>query len=76
MLTALSVARDCQLIDRQDQVVMVTALPPSESSGARLEYTHSEDHRRTKVCPSSTSAILSKFFSVLRRVIVRNIFIL
>lgn len=42
MLTALSVARDCQMIDRHDHIVMVTGLPPSDVSPARLEYTCSE----------------------------------
>lgn len=42
MLTALSVARDCQMIDMHDHVVMVTGLPQSDVSPARLEYTCSE----------------------------------
>jgi hypothetical protein len=38
MLTALSVARDCQMIDRTDRVIHVTVLPPNESQGAHIEY--------------------------------------
>jgi len=49
VMTALSVARDCHMIGYSEKVVMVTALPPSGASPARVEWTHTEDNRRRQV---------------------------
>ena len=51
MLTALSVARECEIIEQQDKAVMVTVLPPSGNNPPRVEFTHSEDTRHEKVRP-------------------------
>ena len=40
MLTALSVARDCSMIDVNDSVVHLTVLPPADSRPPHIEYTH------------------------------------
>jgi len=40
MLTALSVAHDCSMIDVNDTVVHMTVLPPSDSRPPHIEYTY------------------------------------
>ena len=45
VMTALSVARDCDMIGLNERVVMVTALPPQGDAPARLEWTETEDNR-------------------------------
>ena len=50
MLTALSVARESQMIDRADRVIHITVLPPSESCGARVEYTNNSIQKIDGVC--------------------------
>jgi len=48
MLTALSVARDCCMVDVNDNVVHLTVLPPIDSRPPHIEYTY------TAVCKSDT----------------------
>lgn len=38
MLTALSVARDCQMIECNDRVINITVLCPGEYERPRIEY--------------------------------------
>ena len=40
MLTALSVAHDCSMIDVNDTVVHLTVLPPTDSRPCHIEYTY------------------------------------
>jgi len=40
MLTALSVAHDCSMIDANDTVIHLTVLPPGDSRPAHVEYTY------------------------------------
>jgi len=40
MLTALSVARDCCMIDISDCVIHLTVLPPTGSRPPHIEYTY------------------------------------
>jgi len=50
MLTALSVAHDCCMIDVTDSVIHLTVLPPTDSQPPHIEYTY------TAVCkPQSVS---------------------
>lgn len=47
MLTALSVARECGMVDRTDNIILVQAYPPdSNSSKAEIEFYYADD--RTK----------------------------
>ena len=46
MLTALSVARDCQMIDREDKVILVHAVAPNSKEKPSIEWTYAEDHRQ------------------------------
>ncbi|CAH1772705.1 unnamed protein product [Owenia fusiformis] len=43
MLTALSVARDCEMIDPNDKVILVTVVPPIGKQNAQIEWTYAED---------------------------------
>ena len=45
MLTALSVARDCDMIHTDGQVVLVHVSPPRDGEPARVEWTRAEDLR-------------------------------
>jgi len=40
MLTALSVARDCSMIDVNDSVIHLTVLPPGDLQRPHIEYTY------------------------------------
>ena len=40
MLTALSVAHDCSMIDVSDNVIHLTVLPPARSRPPHIEYTY------------------------------------
>ena len=40
MLTALSVAHDCSMIDGNDSVIHLTVLPPVGSRPPHIEYTY------------------------------------
>ena len=50
MLTALSVAHDCSMIDVNDQVVHMTVLPPGDSRLAHIEYTYTAVTKPEAVC--------------------------
>ena len=43
MLTALSVARDCGIVERSGHVVLVHVLPPTGDEPPRIEWTSAED---------------------------------
>jgi len=45
MLTALSVAHDCCMIDANDSVIHLTVLPPTGSQSPRVEYTYTAVHK-------------------------------
>ena len=49
MLTALSVARDCQMIDKHDKMMLVTVIPPANNSAPMIEWTLSENANFNKV---------------------------
>ena len=40
MLTALSVAHDCSMIDANDSVIHLTVLPPAGARPSHVEYTY------------------------------------
>ena len=42
MLTALSVARECSMIDINDTVINLTVLPPTDSRPPHIEYTYTD----------------------------------
>lgn len=42
MLTAVNVARSCQMVEAQERVVFVNAAPPSRGKVAALTFTPSE----------------------------------
>lgn len=49
MLTALSVARECGMVDKTDKIILVQAYePPSKSSTPEIEFFYADD-RKTKV---------------------------
>ena len=53
MLTALSVARDCGMIERQDKVILAMVTPPIGAQAPFVEWTYAEDAKKnvTEVQP-------------------------
>jgi len=49
MLTALSVAHDCSMIDVNDSVVHLTVLPPVDSRPPHVEYTYTAVYKAESV---------------------------
>ena len=43
MLTALSVARDCHIIEPCDKTILVQVVPPSESQAAHIQWNYAEE---------------------------------
>ena len=43
MLTALSVARECSMVEENDKVILVQAYPPREKVDAQIEFINAED---------------------------------
>lgn len=44
MLTALSVARECQMVERNDRIILVQAYPPQEGqTDVTLEFVYAGD---------------------------------
>lgn len=49
MLTALSVARECCMVDRTDRIILVQAYPPQDGkAGPQVEFVYA-DEREKKV---------------------------
>ena len=46
MLTALSVARDCGMIERKDKVILAMVTPPIGTQPPSVEWTYAEDAKR------------------------------
>ena len=46
MLTALSVARDCHMIEQHSKVVLVHVAPSRNGQPPQLQWTYTEDTRR------------------------------
>ena len=46
MLTALSVARDCGMIERKDKVILAMVTPPIGTQPPSVEWTYAEDVKR------------------------------
>ena len=42
MLTAISVARQCGMVQKQEKVVLVTAHPPEGERAARIQWDYAE----------------------------------
>ena len=53
MLTALSVARDCSMIERKDKVILAMVTPPIGNQPPSIEWTYAEDTKKnvTEVAP-------------------------
>ena len=49
MLTALSVARDCGMIEKKDSAVLVHVVPPSGSRNAYIEWTYGNEANKTRM---------------------------
>ena len=45
MLTALSVARDCEMIEKDGRVILVHVVPPTDGTKPAIEWTCAEDVR-------------------------------
>jgi len=59
MLTALSVARDCHMIEKHDKVILVTALQPADDSKKpQLQWTYTADVKDEMKDKSSSSSSL------------------
>jgi len=43
MLTALSVARDCHMVEPRDKTILVQTIPPSESQDACIKWNYAEE---------------------------------
>ena len=43
MLTALSVARDCHMIEPSGKVILVQVTPPTQSQPAQIQWSYAED---------------------------------
>ncbi len=54
MLTALSVARDCQMIEKMDKVLLVHVVPPIGDQQPKIEWTYAEDTKGHSVTEVST----------------------
>ncbi|XP_064642125.1 polyamine-transporting ATPase 13A3-like isoform X2 [Lineus longissimus] len=58
ILTAVSVAVDCDMVGDRERVILVNVLPPSDESGASIEYMYAEDNKRVNLndlnTPTST----------------------
>ena len=46
MLTALSVARDCRMIDDRDKVILAHVVPAIGHQPPRIEWTYAEDQSK------------------------------
>ena len=47
MLTALSVARDCNMIEKCDRAVLVHVIPPLDEQPAHIQWMYAEDSNQT-----------------------------
>ena len=59
MLTALSVARDCQMIEPNGKTILVHVVPPIGSQQPYIEWTYAEDTKQ-KVKEVTTGSAVRK----------------
>ena len=65
MLTALSVARDCQMLESCDKTILVQVVPPSDSQDAYIEWNYAEyAHSHMKQTPLGNSKVRYLFDKV------------
>ena len=64
MLTALSVARDCGMIECKDKVILAMVTPPIGNQPPVIEWTYAEDTKKnvTEVPTIRQACIHSKTF--------------
>ena len=64
MLTALSVARDCGIIEQEDNVVIAHALPPVGNQNASLEWMYTGDTNTKKTSLKVKTYVLNTTFYI------------
>ncbi|XP_064642890.1 polyamine-transporting ATPase 13A3-like isoform X2 [Lineus longissimus] len=49
ILTAVSVAVDCDMVGDQERVILVNVLPPSDDKPARVEFVYADENKRVTI---------------------------
>ncbi len=61
MLTALSVARDCGMIEKQDKLILALVTPPIASQKPSIEWVYAEDTKTNVTEIQTITQVLNNY---------------